>query len=198
MAVGDIWEFTLRGSLLGQDILNVFGYEVTVDLGSGVTGNELGRWFWNVFDGIIQPLAVDDLVYAQVDVMQITGGAGIGSYTISNGAGTDVNQPLPSFVCATWRLNRASSLSRHGYKRFAGVSEDKSNGNTSNYSATPVNDMSDALLADVVDDTSSEVGTLTPRIISRVVNGQPRPTPIAFPISSVTFIGITSQNSRKQ
>lgn len=199
MAVGDIYEFTLRQRLLGQDVLNVFHYDVVADLGGGVTGNDLAYWVWNQLDLQIKAIQSDSLTYVQMDCLQITGGVTIGSYVIGE-AGTETGTPVnPAFFAWGFRYNRASAASRHGYKRFAGVGEGYvDEGLPTAPAITAATSLADQLIGNVLDPDASESGELRPVILSRVLNGVPRVTPVAFPIASIVFTGFTTQTTRKR
>lgn len=199
MAVGDIYEFTLRQRLLGQDVLNVFHYDVVTDLGGGVTGNDLAYWVWNQLDLQIKAIQSDSLTYVQMDCLQITGGVTIGSYVIGE-AGTETGTPVnPAFFAWGFRYNRASAASRHGYKRFAGVGEGYvDEGLPTAPAITAATSLADQLIGNVLDPDASESGELRPVILSRVLNGVPRVTPVAFPIASIVFTGFTTQTTRKR
>lgn len=197
MAIGDIWELTLRGTYQGQEILNVFGYVETVALGGDVAGADVAKWLWDTIGTDLLAMTVDGVEYGQVDALQVTGGVAIGSYTIASGSGDRTVEGLPSFATFSFRYNRASQASRHGYKRFAGVSEDWVSGNTNSFPSVQTNALIAALESDIFDSSSVLDGRLEPCIISRVVNGQERPVPLAFPVSSIVFIGVTTQNTRK-
>lgn len=199
MAIGDIYEFTLRQTLLGQDVLNVFHYDVAVDLGGGVTGTDLAEWVWDHISLTLQTIQSDSLHYVQMDCLQITGGVAIGSFVINDdGAetGTTVNPP---FFAWGFRYNRSSSASRHGYKRFAGVGEGwVEEGVPTAAANTAANALASLLIGTVTDPSASETGELRPVILSRFLNHAPRPVPVAFPVASVTFTGFTTQTTRKR
>lgn len=198
MAIGDIWELTLRGTFLSQEVLNVFNYRETVALGGDAAPEDIGAWFWDTFSNEILNAISSSVTFTQVDIFQVTGGTGIGTYAITGGAGLAPGEPLPSSTAYGFRYNRASSDSRHGYKRFPGVVEGAVNGNTTVGSyLTSLNDTTDDLEADIFDASSVIDGRLEPVILSRVVNGAERPVPIAFPVSSVVYTGVTTQNTRK-
>lgn len=198
MAIGDIWEFTLRGTYLSQEVLNVFHYRETTAIGNDVAPEDMAAWLWDNLHDDLTGLLSTSLTFNAIDVFQVTGGTGIGTFVITDGQGQAGLDPMPSSVAFGFRYNRASSSSRHGYKRFAGVGEGEVNGNTlvGTYTAQ-VNALASALEMDLFDSTSTLDGRLEPIILSRVVNGQVRPVPIAFPISSIVFAGISTQNTRK-
>lgn len=197
MAIGDIWELTLRGSLFSQEILNVFHYEETTGLGVDVDGSDVASWFWDTCGDALKTLVSSQVTYSQVDALQVTGGVGIGSFVISSGAGGGAGDCLPSFIAYSFRYNRASQASRHGYKRFAGVLEGVGSGNSYSPDAPTLAATINALESDIFDDTTVLDGRLQPVILSRVVNGAERPVPLAFPVSSIVFTGVTTQNTRK-
>lgn len=197
MAVGDLWEITLRQSFLDQECLNVFGYEETEALDPVLTPTDVAGWFRSVFEAPLEAALSTGWSATQIDIRQVTGGVTIGDIAQTTWVGSYSGTATPSSVAFGFRLNRASGASRHGYKRFVGCCQEQMSGNTYTASATLMNNIAAALLANVDDPAGITDGILRPRIISRILAGQPRPVPLAFPIASVTFIGITTQNTRK-
>lgn len=111
------------------------------------------------------------------------------------------SSPGPSFVAYGLRLNRSTRAGRHGYKRFVGVAEELVSYGSNVISGALVAPMA-ALVAGLDNIITSGGMSFQPMIPHRVLTTMPDDTEQyiltdMYPISSVEFFGLTTQNTRK-
>jgi hypothetical protein len=177
------------------DVLNVYWYEQTDD--DGVAG-DLAVAF--------QQFVEDYVCYVQ---SEIVGHVRLGVYNTNNPldwyeitpagvAGTRGGDCLPPFVNWQFRLNRANREVRNGQKRICGVPEsDQVNGIMTGNVSVVLTNLAEAMEAPLFLNPGDY--QWTPRIVRRIppiIPGGPW-TYLPFPLASVQYVAITSQNSRK-
>lgn len=193
MALNDLYRLIDRQTLLGQEVLNVYYYKQSTAAGSSIMLME--AFFADVVAPML-PLQSNALTHTRIDVENLTGVVDyVEQVLLGNNIGTNTGEALPPFVCYGIRWNRASRLSRHGYKRIAGVTETTQNGGglVSTFDdemATLVT----AMQTPVTEDTGPS--GYTP-VIVRKTGSAPNYTYDDFEVGSCQFTGITSQVSRK-
>jgi hypothetical protein len=195
VAIGDLYavkDYQLYAA--NVNCLNVYYYKQTAGVGGA---EELVNAFL--------PVITDYICYIQ---SEIVGHTRLGAYntdseldwfeTIPVGAaGQRGGDALPPFVCYAFRLNRASTGSRHGQKRYVGVCEpDQVNGITTGTIQTAL-----GALASKLEDTNQDLdgNAWELQIVRKIPPVPPSTTWLyaEFPIASVQFVSISSQNSRK-
>jgi hypothetical protein len=125
----------------------------------------------------------------------VTGQTFVTLLAISGERSGNLSTSLPPFVAYQFRLNGQTTVTRPGQKRFVGVTEDVSQ-QTISYAPggdTPIDNVATALVAGF--DGLSPEQHFTPVIVGRT-EGVLDPSRVN-PIVSATFVGFTSQNSRK-
>lgn len=194
MAIGDVWQITIRGAYHAQEIVNVFWYiaatATAVDLLATTTE----------FRATVLPAIAEvqggQMSWENILLKQITGGRGFRSEVISPAvAGVQTGEDMPPAICWTFRYERIQWDHRHGYKRFAGVTE----GNQASGEAVPailpsLEDLADILEAQLVPSAGT---ALTPVVYHQWENGQKLDPPEAHSIGGVSYSHIGTQNSRK-
>lgn len=199
MAINDIWEFVLVSFYKNTvECLNRFIYEET--LAGDQNATHYAQEVWDFMKVNLRPLISTAVTYTEIRSRNLTDGVLLGTYAITSGnGGTVSSEALPSFVSYSFRMNRASGVTRHGYKRFQGVPETaNTDGVLASAFATPVASLA-ADLGGVVPGviTGNTAMRLTPRIRSLFLGGEERPSPVIGAISSVAFVGFGTQNTRK-
>lgn len=201
MAITDIYEIKLHGLYDGLiTTLNVFHYQQTI------AGTYDPEDVLEAFDVMLFETA--DLLAATSTAMQYTllevlpvsdetqpiFGASL------NRVGTIVGDCLPPTQAYGFRYHPLQLHRRSGYKRFCGVPE-TSQVNGKYPSPSTITTWGDAVASNLSLPFATFVDDIeyTPVILSRVLNGEPRPTPIPTQISQVVFQTIVStQNTRKK
>jgi hypothetical protein len=190
----------------GQQILNVFAYEVT-DAADAVPDSYYGaaRGFYFLFANTIRTLQTTALQHLRTECTPLVG---IEQGIFANPTpvlGSDVGQPLPTMNAASIQLVRTTRLTRHGWKRFGGLTE----------GGVTLNDLTAASLAilnDVITDVMNPTGVNFPQIDDGgntigsfvavpVIVGDPVPPATTFRINLVSSCipksQVTTQNTRK-
>lgn len=170
----------LDGSLGAAELLNLCDFYLTPKLAQ-VQNPIIKYTTWEVFN-------LDDLGDYAID-------------TVNTPAGTaGVSQALPSFVCYSFRFARTTRAVRNGQKRIAGVGEEYQSGGVVND-----NGMLTALgeLAAIMNTTLVDAGNgshWSPRIFRHAgLNSKGQPVARAdFPVGSVQYVRISTQNTRKE
>lgn len=197
-SLGDYLQFDAKGLYLSQEIHNVFHYKVNSITGLG--GNYLEVLAQDIearILGAFIEIQADEFSWISIEAKNLTNALDfhvepttlVGQRTI---ASTDV---LPSWICASFKLNRESLATRNGWKRVAGLAEDQVEGNTLTLDPTDVATIQNNLAADII---IGVINVAQPVIIKRPL---PNPVPgshVSSGISSATlrtFVG--SQLSRK-
>lgn len=194
MAIGDIWEFVMRGSYHAQLVVNVFHYKATT-----ADAADTDAMMAAFVSDVLTPIAVvqgGQMSWTQLELKQITGGGDYGILPITPPiAGTQSGEDLPPETCFTFRFQRLQLGRRHGYKRICGVTEgNQAAGVAVGGILTYLDDAADAMKADIVPGAGP---TLRPGVLHRMLNGQPVVPPVFQDIASVLYSHIGTQNSRK-
>lgn len=216
VAVDDIIELKLVGNYNGSvQVNNVFHYKIA-SLGTGTgapaTLDAFGAGFVLGILPDILAITADVVTYTSIDVRLLDAdtGALVNGETVlilppfGDGAGSA--DALPPHDCTTFKYVRPNSSFRHGFKRFAGVSEDgvqdglPTGGAISflNALALTLQGAMPAYPLPVDEDDDPITGAAAnPVVLKRVFNGDPlNPIEVAE-IVNVVFSRIGTQNSRK-
>lgn len=147
---GDLIQLTDRQSLYGQTILNVYYYRyiVVAPASSAIYPAFVTEWMDNVLAAILaiqHPILNHNLI----EVRNLSNGIDIYQLPIDEdgSAVSPGDDTLPSYASVGFQLNRESLVTRNGYKRFAGIPEDHTNGNTWNLYGGPQSDELETQLA---------------------------------------------------
>lgn len=199
-ALGDLWQIVANGTLLGQNIVNVFYYEQTVagsalnavDAAAGLYLQKLGP--------AIRPLQHSDFIWTEIVATNWTTGLEQAVYPVAAGNGLYVTGDcMPSFTAWGFRYQKTAPIYSSGSKRFAGVPEELQDGNTH---VVPVGDVASAIAA-------LQTGLINGSFVGKPVvlvtrlAGVAQNTALANPpyttwdVTTVSFRGATTQRSRK-
>lgn len=173
--VGDILRFTHFYTLLGEECLNVFFYEITsANLTPVLLPAFIDEYEAGFNTGIMQYLSAS-VVLNKIKIENLTDGVEFTekNFARAGGLGTDV---ASSSLAYTFLLSRGTKVTRNGFKRFPGVLESELSGNTINKNGVQVAAMQDYLRLglDIQDYNGASADVfLTPRIVGRTkdVNG---------------------------
>lgn len=144
-----IYKITLEQDYFSQRVINTFFYEHTS------LEDDLQLFCMNAFEEDVLPeiAAIQDetLTYFSLRCANVTGLLADVAKLPSPAQGDRTLVPINSFTAAGIRLNRTTKETRNGYKRFAGMGEEDTDGNTwtSTYTLLLI------ALAEVLDDIIS-------------------------------------------
>jgi len=199
IAVGDHIELVAHQTMFSQQILNVFHYQV-VSIETTITYEDIFDAFDNQWNISLAPLLSTALILDTLTARNLTNEIDIADH-ISNFAGDVSGESLPPFMSYGFRFNRLSGITRHGYKRFAGVSESVVLGIGHNPSFNSViTAMSEALAEGLVRTGTAADFEMLPVIIGRTKNENDTyelDLTRVNGVNGVAFAGISTQNTRK-
>lgn len=207
MSAGDRFDVVLIGSIQGvQQSVNVFHYRL-----DNLTGDPFsdhpdlwGAQWWDAIKGDLKAVVTADVVFTTVKHV-VTSGADTGfiaEYAIpsADGAGLASGEMMPPANAYTFKYIRPNGQFRHGWKRFAGVSEAfvTSGRVTGGTPLSLLDALAQQLEAPVVYDNGlNGIGTGVPILMREVVNGVTLATPMVADVTDVQFVYIGTQNTRK-
>lgn len=209
MADGSIYEFHLNQTLFGQVVKNVFHYQ---SRGASDPTNTLGEIAVAWGTGMIAAVSnvqCSNVEYVSIYIRHLAGDMDEATVPLSATTGAVVGDCLPPHDAFAFRFNRTSTLTRHGQKRIAGVPEGAQDDGVA--LAGGVTTSLEAAAAQmehiiVAADGLSIGSELWPVIYSKYLNGELRgevvggvfvPMPISNLVSSVQYVRISTQNTRK-
>lgn len=131
MDVGDILTFKHFQSMSGQMVLNVFNYQIGAVAPTLPNGyNELAYGFFDTASTLMIPQQTTALTHVRT-ILEELEGVEIGDYVPPVAVpGSVVGDFLPVFSAVSVQYLRSSKLTRHGWKRFAGIPEALTVGNS--------------------------------------------------------------------
>jgi hypothetical protein len=170
--VGDVIRITTKGLLQGQEVLNVFFYNINIDDTGGVDLAELGVQWGVDFDTEVVSALSTQLQYQNIILENLTDGFEFfeGTY---NATGDATGQSLPVHDSLSVKLLRSSKLTRNGRKSFAGLTEDQQSSGNVALSALVISDIETFLgqpftYVDPVDNSLQAI--LQPVIVGRTLD----------------------------
>lgn len=196
----------LKGDWNGnQDIVNSFYF--TVDLNGGVlVGDDdelfnVGMRMWDNIKAELRAITGASVKYRVVEVFKSDGVdlGNSGFYTIPSGEvdGLVAAQALPPNAAWTFQYSRPSAEFRHGYKRFAGVTEpDQEQGLIDAGAVARVNALAVKLRATVNLTAGVTPPFMTPALVQREKNGVPVDPDVWYTPATVLYKKIGTQNTR--
>jgi len=206
-----IIEATLHGfNSLSGNVVNVFHFFPTFTVAP--TLQEYGAGIFALIVTPILSVTSEDVTYDRIDVAQLNdeGIPVVGEPFVipaGNGNGSlDADDQIPPFNAWTFKYVNAITGRRHGYKRFAGVTESNqvegqptsgALGSLNSIAANLGDDLLAYTIAGGLPDSPLALGTAIPIILHRVLHGDVL-NPVEYSeISAVIFDHIGSQNTRK-
>ena len=202
-SIGDIIRLTVSGKYQGQDVVNVFFYEI----GAGTTGAIVPEaWLpdWaNEFEAKVLPTLSTDLIYDRIVYDNLTDGLEFADVGI-DARGVDGSDPLPSANAMAVKMSRTTKITRNGAKRYAGLTETNVSGNDltiGELSKADIEAFHDTILQ--IDDYDMSGGTL---ILVNVIVGRTKDGSGVYQLdlSKINWVSdaqvkslTSTQNSRK-
>lgn len=127
VTTSELLEFKLKGFYDGVvEVNNIFHFQCTN--GGGASLDQFAAGLWHDLSAVLLPRTNDSVTYDSVEGRIVdTSGNLVNSelfiITAPNGIGADGGDALPPTDTWTFKLLRPDGTFRHGFKRFAGVSE---------------------------------------------------------------------------
>lgn len=193
---GDIIRITDRQVCLGQQMLNVYFYQLQND-GTFLSGY-LDTIALHFTEAVVTPVAViqdDQLTHTELFLENLTNGVDILTYTDGypiQGTITAVDL-MPPFVSLGFQLLREERNTRNGYKRIGGISESIVTSGIYSGDPTWVTDIENGMKADLVEG----LATLCHPIILHHPFTVPLTSPVFSNVGDCVFRGVGTQNTRK-
>lgn len=193
---GDLIQLVDNQRYAGQQCLNVYYYRVTAPLGlsDGYLADINDWWDDNVLSKIkvVQNVAVEHL---SREWRNLSNGTDlfVDSTLVGGEHSATASTILPSFISFGFLLQRESLVTRNGYKRFVGVTDDQVSGNDYVGDTGDMDDIATALASDV----TIGLATLAEPVIVKRPIVVPVSSYVYSSIGSATFRGIGTQNTRK-
>lgn len=201
--VDDVIQITANQTYQGEKVLNVYYYKVRDVAGGETLADTLENGFLPIIDAIT-PIQDDGVLYPSISALNLSNGLDYAEI-VTGRQGALAGLPMASFVAWSFRLVRASRLTRHGGKRIVGVIEEWVDGNTANPSQPQMSNAEAALSADLdlYNTIPQATGSAVPVIVGRCRLTDVGCTPGELDLSRVNgisaaqFLGLSSQVSRK-
>lgn len=194
----DIITITDVQDIDGEEVLNIYGYQIT-DVITPFSSEDILNSFLNLVVTDMLDLQANSLTHVELRVFNLTDGLTLGSLPVGlSGAETGTLIATNQLAYAL-KLNRSTAITRNGSKRIAGIPESSVQGNNLTSTAlAELEDLADRMGSELdILDGLTELGHAIPVIIGRTATGEYDLTRIN-PISSVTALNrVTTQNSRK-
>lgn len=209
VTTSELLEFKLKGFYDGVvEVNNIFHYQCN----AATTGTlvQFAAGLWNDLSAVLLPRTNDSITYESVEgrIIDTSGGlvnSEVFIITAPNGLGADGGDALPPTDTWTFKLLRPDGTFRHGFKRFAGVSEAAQTDGKPTSGVIASLDAIAAMLASQVSaytivggvPTASVAGnTMVPVILQRQLNGDVvDPLNIGY-VENAVFSRIGSQDTR--
>lgn len=133
IALGDLIQITDRQVYLGQEMLNVYYYNVESSVGTltGYLESFINAWQVALQTAILN-VQVDATLHQALEARNLTNEIDFANEVVNlpGNIPASAAQQLPSYVTLTFLMRRASLVTRHGYKRYGGLAEGTADGNT--------------------------------------------------------------------
>lgn len=204
IGAGSLLEVSLKASLLGMQVLNVFQYKVEVYPGN-INAAQVAQAWWNHVKNGYRGLATDQYtnLFRSVFVRELNNATGeVGEYNIpsaeqtptrSAGAASDT---VPPFMGMGVRLLVATRATRPGQKRLFGFAEaDQVGGLWQTGALNAATTLMTALTQDIVLGAPAATMSIKPRVVRKDLLGV-----VTADQQIVGFLinqNVTTQNSRK-
>lgn len=206
MTENDIIEVSLLGTYLTKPTANVFHLRVNNFVATPAY-SLFGTWA-SALINLLKPMTHSGLTWHTARVLNITNDLDMLDIALTGATGSVGGDGQPSFMAWAYQLTRATRLTDHGHKRFPGVPETLTNGNSpvgaaitqaplvGEYMTTMHTltggagdgelDAYPVIWGEALPERETKKGTVLP----------PRPA-VANGITGYLFKGPTTQNSRK-
>lgn len=190
------YRLIVHGTYPGVDqILNVFYY---VGDGVDISANDLLAAFnTGILPTWTAAVSVDYFI-THMEAYALDDAADFGSLSVGTD-GDRTGEALPGFVSWTFRLNRTVRTVRNGRKAFVGVSEGDIGAQGAPTTAQIARLTAFSNVLGLVLDGATSGDTYSPAVLHTIINGVPQTPPgTLLGVSSVDFVRVSSQNTRKK
>lgn len=201
MTIGDdsILRVTLKGTVQLQEMVNVFHYFAQIS--TGAVEDTLAQFATAFQSDVVVPIAGiinNQSQFTYVKIEGVEGNNETYETAFAPIVGTRTGEAMPPFVAWEYQLLRATSATRHGWKRFGGIAEpDHSNGVPNPTFQATLDALAATLYAGFDTGTVPFTKLYSPILASYIVNGMPRVTPVFNSVNNIIYKRVTSQNTRK-
>lgn len=187
MATNDIYEVVHKGSVQGQEVLNIYHYR---ELAAGTNAEDLANAFW-----VQMHLSIIDILSQQWDGVTITATNISGAddqyiRSIANDSGGQLGEMLPVWNTASFELVTPSTLMRNGRKAYGPLAEAQSLGGVPSSSAVTAFNTLAQTLSTPIQLSSTDAWQLV--LYREGAFGN-----VIADVSNVVFKRLSTQNSRK-
>lgn len=185
----DCLQLTLKQTYLSQVCLNRFFYLASGEMGAPAN---IGNNWWTSYGAKLKPIQANDLTYDLINITILFGTRWSYDYTLTAQTGSNEGDPLPAFMGSRFKLFPQYSRVRKGRKVFTAITESMVQGDDAAPGIV-------SALADVAVELSntftSDGIVFTPVLISPANTKHPNLS--ITPVTSATFVGWSTQSSRK-
>lgn len=192
--IGDLIRVTDFQTYLGETCLNVYYYRIIEDTPLGADYlEELAEGF---LDNVLEPVTAiqgPTCIHTQREWRNLSNGVDFFVDSEAIPGEFDGDNAINSFTSLGFMLIRSDLLTRNGYKRFTGLSENQVSGNSYVGDAGLTNAIADGLANALI---FSLTDVAIPVIVKRPI-ATPAGSYVYSAVSSATFRGIGTQNTRK-
>lgn len=196
IAAGDLIRLTDRQTYQGQEMLNVYYYNVESSVGTttGYLESFINSWQTALQTAILN-IQADATLHVALEAVNLTNAIDFASEIVNlpGNVPAAADALMPSFNCITFLLRRASLATRHGYKRYGGMVDGYASGNNVALSTTLTNPIRTGLNLLLTDSFGN---TYRPIIVGRPIP-DPAITYTYSLISGVDAPKVGTQNTRK-
>lgn len=195
-SIGDVIQVTSYKRVFDQDVVNIYHYLISA--WSGAVSLPALLESWNVSEyGALATMQQNTLCYTKQEWLNLTTGVETAeNIVVGTRCGLlSTGETMPTHDAIGFRLNRASNLTRHGYKRIGGIGEGMSLNGVANLTGAGLTDA----LAFLGDEKTFGTNDMiwSPVIVGRTLAGLPDLTRVN-PVASVSMQSrITTQLTRK-
>lgn len=202
----------LHGNFLNAgEVVNIFNF--VLDPAAGLTLQQIGCGMWRAYETDLLAITSDLVTYDRIDIAQF-GDDGLIDIEepylipVGSGVGGDTADAVSPFVTYSFRYVAGGGSRRHGWKRFAGVTEaTNTEGGISVAGGGLVTSLAVTLQNPFVPytvdpgtglaDEAVAGASLTPIIVHRESNGDVLDLIFVSAVAGVVFEHLGSQNTRK-
>ncbi len=189
MASGDLYELRDFQEADSNEILNVYWFQQT---GGPGDAQDLAVAFENNWLTEILGVQSGTCVHTHAAVINHNDGGDFADYSYATNSGARGGNAGPNFTSYAFMLRRSTRVVRNGWKRYGPPAEGDIIGNAASGSAilTAIASLAAALNSVIVDGPN----TWSMRIVHKAGGGVLTP----YPISSVDYIRVTTQTTRRK
>jgi hypothetical protein len=202
-SAGDIIRLTIKGQYLGQEVNNVFFFEIDSITAPDISLFDMLDDYAAEFEANVLNTLSNQLTYSLWQIDNLTDGLSFDELS-QNEVGIQPGEPLASFYALGIKLARSTKITRNGSKRFPGMVENLVNGNVHSIPPGDITQMQTFLGLPLTFLDYNGLGddiTISPVIVGRTLNMS---GVYELDLSKINQVNsalvntfVTTQNSRK-